>query len=308
MLSVDALTNAKNNKNRASSKYYKNFDGFADVEVKPKFVLNRDMSFFTIGSCFARNVENHLLSNKVSLQSQMPKVQGDFFKATGPDRTGYQNVYTPGSILEFSRLVKHEDPMHSIVELNGLYYDLLTHGLKGLPLKEVQSIRENMLSVYRNIKQTDVLIMTLGYVEAWYYKKCSSWVNQSPADPQLRKIAEDFELQILDADSVYSMLQEAIKNFKEVNPSIKFIITVSPVPLGSTFSEEHILVANQRSKAVQHTVAQRLFKEREDVDYFPSYEMVSLSDRKIAFEEDHIHVKQSLVAQVMKRFMSSYFI
>ncbi|WP_334050865.1 GSCFA domain-containing protein [Alteromonas gracilis] len=302
-----ALQNAKQNKNRATSKYYKTYEGIAELDFKPKFKFNKDTSFFTIGSCFARNVENYLMQKKVPLLSKMPNVSGEYFAAGGKDRSGYQNVYTPGSVLEASRLVALEDRSHAIAEVNGLYYDLITHGLKGLEEANAVAIREAMLDVYQNIKHTDVMVITLGYTEAWYYKPANAWVNQSPANPKLRALSEDFELVVFDFEKTKIIIEEALSNFRKVNANIKFVITVSPVPLGSTFTEDHILVANQRSKSTLHTVAHQLTSTFNDVDYFPSYEIVSLSNREIAFEEDNIHVRSTMVAKVMDCFFKQYF-
>lgn len=307
MKAETALKMAKHNKFRATAKYYKTFNEFAEVDTPPKFKLSKNNTFFTIGSCFARNVENHLIKNKIPLLSKMPNVEGRLFKSGGEARTGYQNVYTPGSVLEMSRLINSNDKYHSIVENKGLHYDLLTHGLNGLSEEECKNVRDGMLESYTKIASTDVLIVTLGYIEAWYFGPAKSWVNQSPAEPKLRSIASDFEFKVLEYEKIHSMLTVAINNFKLQNPLIKFIFTVSPVPLGSTFTDDHILVANQRSKSTLHAVAQKLSREFDEVDYFPSYEMVSLSDRKYAFMEDNMHVKSSVVASVMERFFKNYF-
>ena len=302
-----ALNNAKINKSRATTKYYRQFQDIAELSFTPKFKLNNKTSFFTIGSCFARNVENYLQQKKVPLLSKMPSVAGELFVAGGNDRSGYENVYTPGSVLEASKLVNLADRFHCIKELNGFWYDLITHGLKGLEKEEALAIRESMLNVYQNIRQTDVLVITLGYTEAWYYTPAEAWVNQSPANPKLRSLSDQFELVVLNFEQTKLILEEALSNFREVNQNIKFIVTVSPVPLGSTFTQDHILIANQRSKSTLHTVAHYLAETQEDVDYFPSYEIVSLSNRTAAFEEDNIHVKSSMVSKVMECFFNSYF-
>lgn len=302
-----ALQNAKENKNRATSKYYRTYSGFAEPTFLPKFKFDKETRFFTIGSCFARNVENYLTMKKVPLLSKMPNVPGEFFTAGGKERSGYQNVYTPGSVLEASKLIGLTDSQHAISEVDGKYFDLITHGLNGLEKEDALSIRESMLEVYQNIKETDVLIITLGYTEAWFHSPSRAWVNQSPANPKLRSLSEEFELILLDYEHTCNILKEALKNFREASPNIKFVITVSPVPLGSTFTKDHILIANQRSKSTLHAAAHHLTSIFNDVDYFPSYEMVSLSQREIAFEDDNIHVKSSMVAKVMESFFDGYF-
>lgn len=299
---------AKSNKHRAATKYYKTFDTFADVELKPKIELSAASNFFTIGSCFARNVESFFNKESITYLSQVPNVDGMLFKTGGVNRNGYQNVYTPGSILEMSRLCFHKNKYHSIIEQNGLYYDLLTHGLLGLPKDKAYHIRDGILSSYERLVDTDVVIITLGYIESWLYSPEKSWVNQSAAEPKLRRRSDDFEFFLLDEEVTYQLLLEAIENFKRFNPQMKFVFTVSPVPLTSTLTSEHILVANQRSKSTLHCAALRLYRELEYVDYFPSYEMITLSKQSFAYKDDFIHVKAEAVGRVMERFLKSYLI
>lgn len=302
-----ALNNAKINKDRATSKYYKDYQGFATLTHSPKFKLSTETTFFTIGSCFARNIEFYMTRKKIPFLSQVPLVDGEHFKMGGNPRAGYQNVYTPGAVLEASRLTLRDDPNFGIAEVEGLHYDLLTHGLKGLEIDTAKEVRQGLIKTYNNLEKSDVVIITLGFIEAWYHNPSKAWVNQSPADPKLRKIAEEFSFEVLNENETLAILEEAIENFHKINPNLKFIFTVSPVPLGSTFTQEHILVANQRSKSTLHCVAQHLWRKYDFVDYFPSYEIVSLSERKLAFEDDNIHVKSEVVSKVMDCFFKSYF-
>lgn len=303
-----AFNEARQNKCRSNLKFFSDFDGYADFTHVPKFQLDNTSNVYTIGSCFARNIERHLKEQKIPFLSGVPNVPGEYFKIGGMDRTGYQNVYTPGSVFEMSRLIARTDENHSIVESGGLFYDLLTHGLNGQELATVKTIRKGLLNTYNKLKETQILIITLGYTEAWYYKPDKSWVNQSPAEPKLRKLAKDFSFEMLDEIKVYKLLCDAIENFKCINPNLRFIFTVSPVPLTSTFTRDHIAIANQRSKSILHCVSQRLWRTFDNVDYFPSYEFVTLSNRNLAFKEDNIHVKQEMVSKVMDRFFKSYYI
>jgi len=192
-----ALNNAKINKDRATSKYYKDYQGFATLSHSPKFKLSTETTFFTIGSCFARNIEFYMTRKKIPFLSKVPLVDGEHFKMGGSPRAGYQNVYTPGAVLEASRLILRDDPNFGITEVEGLHYDLLTHGLKGLEIETAKEIRQGLIETYENLDKSDVVIITLGFIEAWYHDPSKAWVNQSPADPKLRKIAEEFSFEVL---------------------------------------------------------------------------------------------------------------
>lgn len=54
------------------------------------------------------------------------------------------------------------------------------------------------------------------------------------------------------------------------------------------------------------TLAQELADGDPHIDYFPSFEMVMLSDRQTAFREDFIHVRDPMVARIMSHFIMKY--
>jgi|SRR5665213_1678564 len=70
-------------------------------------------------------------------------------------------------------------------------------------------------------------------------------------------------------------LEETIELIRSVNPAIRFVLTVSPVPLIATASGQHVLVATVQSKSTLRAVAGDLAADRSEIDYFPSYEIVS---------------------------------
>lgn len=60
-----------------------------------------------------------------------------------------------------------------------------------------------------------------------------------------------------------------------INPEIKFIYTVSPVPLTATAESEHILIANNFSKALLRAAVGTHVKLSKNANYFPSYELIT---------------------------------
>jgi len=74
------------------------------------------------------------------------------------------------------------------------------------------------------------------------------------------------------------------------------LVTVSPVPLLSTFRDVDVLVANTYSKSVQRAAIDEFIADADGVDYFPSYEFVMLSNPTIAWSRgDYRHVNADLV-------------
>jgi hypothetical protein len=90
------------------------------------------------------------------------------------------------------------------------------------------------------------------------------------------------------------------------NPGLKFLLTVSPVPLTATASDKHVLVATTYSKAVLRAVAGKLAETFEDVDYFPSFDLLSSASTRGAFHSDDARqITEPGVEAVMRIFFEA---
>jgi hypothetical protein len=102
--------------------------------------------------------------------------------------------------------------------------------------------------------------------------------------------------------------QTALEEFRErlirLNPAAKMIVTVSPVPLEASFTGPDVLSVNTLSKSILRVAADALAKTHDDVDYFPSYEMIVLGDNSYA--PDWRHVSDRAVSKVVSRFLYAY--
>ena len=104
-----------------------------------------------------------------------------------------------------------------------------------------------------------------------------------------------FSFRQLDVFDVMPLLSEALGSLDALNK--KIILTVSPVPIQTTFTNEDCVIANEFSKSVLRVCAQRLSKHYRNVDYFPSYEVVRTLGLT-GYEDDNIHVKNSVVEKI----------
>jgi hypothetical protein len=98
-------------------------------------------------------------------------------------------------------------------------------------------------------------------------------------------------------------LQDVLKMFKQINPSLRVILTVSPVPLTATNSGKHVLVATMQSKSTLRAIAGYVSDVRKFVDYFPSYEIINSAPFKgMFFEHNERSVSPHGVNHVMRQF------
>src|SRR5206468_1674765 len=91
---------------------------------------------------------------------------------------------------------------------------------------------------------------------------------------------------------VIADLNRFLDQLRDVNPEAKVILTVSPVPLVATYEDRHVLQATTYSKAVLRVSAETIRTENQNVDYFPSYEIITGQfNRGRYFEDDLRSVK-----------------
>ena len=105
---------------------------------------------------------------------------------------------------------------------------------------------------------------------------------------------------LFDLKRVRSLLQRR-------NPKMRFLFTVSPVPLTATASGKHVLVATTYSKSTLRSVCGAMTDRFPDVDYFPSYELIaSPFSRGFFFEPNMRSVTTGGVNSVMRVFFSEH--
>ena len=91
---------------------------------------------------------------------------------------------------------------------------------------------------------------------------------------------------------------------KKNNPA-NVIFTVSPVPLGATFRNIDVVMANEESKSILRVAAAEIEKEFKNAFYFPAYEFCKYSTH--VFEDDGRHVKPAMVDKIVQLFLNTYF-
>ena len=93
-----------------------------------------------------------------------------------------------------------------------------------------------------------------------------------------------------------------MKGLRDGRP-FKILLTVSPVPLTATASGRHVLASTVYSKSILRSVAGQLSLSQKNIDYFPSYEIVTNPRmHSTAFADNLRSVRGEAVEAVMKHF------
>lgn len=163
--------------------------------------------------------------------------------------------------------------------------------------------RAEIDAIYDQLPRSEVLIVTLGLIEAWFDTQTGSYLNRKPPTAEFDAAPDRYVLRVFDVDDAYPMLAAAFSLLDEAD--LHVVVTVSPVPLYATFSGEDAIIANSLSKAVLRVCAHRLANDFSRVDYFPSFE-IATSGGLANFYRDQLHVRSDVVSTITRYMVSLY--
>jgi tetratricopeptide (TPR) repeat protein len=150
------------------------------------------------------------------------------------------------------------------------------------------------------------MVLTLGLIEAWYDREQSIYVQETPVGKAFAKHSHRFGFEQLSYEHCHAFVRRSVEAVREINPTIKILVTTSPVPLTRTFTEDDIITANMQSKSILRAVAGDVAAANSAMDYFPSYESVTMTKSWDVWDYDMLHVSDSFVGKVVSRLTEVY--
>lgn len=298
---------------------------YADYAVLNVPKLDRSFAHndpvFAMGSCFAREIESALMARGHNVVSMDKKAidRPEFMtpehpvKGHGP-RTGFFHRYTPSSMLQEFRQSFDEIPGWTDTSLLSRYGDdILDLNYSHLPgidtsIEATATRRRVARELVQQSVRARMVVLTLGYVEAWLHRPSGLWANT--VHPKLfRQHPDEFEFRLLSIEDVVGTLEgiHDLLSRRSETGDFTIFVTVSPVPLAMTFTGDDIVVANAASKAILRVAAGAFAAAHDNVVYFPSYEMVTHSRQDLAWRADRLHVTREMVDRIVATFQASYF-
>lgn len=274
------------------------------IDVRPSFLIDPDDRIFVIGSCFAREIDTVLTC-------------AGFHVGGGSVGNKYNNF----SMLQSLAWTLGAATFHEglIAEMNdNQWFDGHRHPVEyhASPIVAVQSHREALDRVRGALNDADVIIITLGLVEAWRDKAADAWLNCTPP-----KNVCDYVNRYECVRTTHGQNLDALLRIFELlndHKPRRIVCSVSPVPLFATFTDDDVLVANAYSKATLRSVVSEAIADANErgasIDYFPSYELATLAPRESVWREQHAngdsdgrHVRPEFVRDViLPAFMNRY--
>jgi hypothetical protein len=279
--------------------------GVATVEMSPTFQFSQADRIFTIGSCFAREIERALSGLGFDVAAR------DYIEAN-PGGAPILNKYVPQAMLNEMRwaLAGETFPEETYQDAgSGLFHDpsLAPTGQPPADLETVKARRAAVTALFQQIPQCRVVVVTLGLVEAWYDTQAGIFLNGAPTMQSVQADPDRYVMHLLSYDDIVKCLEDIHALLVgHGHPDFKLLVTVSPVPFKATFTGNDALVANTYSKSVLRAAVEAFVRSHDNTDYFPSYEIVTLTDRSTAYLEDCIHINSGVVDRIMTSVVSHY--
>ena len=141
-------------------------------------------------------------------------------------------------------------------------------------------------------------VFTLGTNHVYVLNETGEIVDNCRKRPQ--RLFTEHELSV---DECADYLREAVTMLRQINSSVRIIITVSPIRYA-----KYGFHGSQLSKATLLLAADKLTKEMDNVVYFPAYEIVNDELRDYRFyREDMLHPTDQAVEYIWQRFGETFF-
>jgi hypothetical protein len=239
----------------------------------------------TIGSCFSDAIGSQLTSNK-------------FRASVNP----FGIIYNPQSIHKIVRyIVKNEPiPENTFLQRDDLFlnYDFHSEYASG-SLEELKNrLTSNIKSAHLFLREAQWLILTYG--TSWIYERIDTHEVVANCHKMPQRI---FTKSLMTQKRIVDSFQEMYSLLKSFNPSIKIILTVSPVR-----HLKETLELNSVSKAILRVTCHTLSEQHNDVHYFPSYEIMMDDLRDYRFyKPDMIHPSEVAEEYIWQKFAERYF-
>lgn len=283
----------------------------------PKFPVSRDMAVATAGSCFAQHVGRALRGAGLAVLDAEPAPPG-----LDPDsarRFGfglysgrYGNIYTTRQLLQLLQDAAHPRTRpEAIWTRDGRFYDALRPGTEPEGLESADELRQlrafHLSRLSAMLRQCALFVFTLGMTEAWVDAATGTVFPSAPgilADPpaSAQVVFHNFSFAEVLAD-----LTAAFDLLRGFNPQMRLLLSVSPVPLTATATSRHVLAATMASKAILRAVVDDFTRDRPEVDYVPSFEIITNPAAKGRFFAANLRsVTQEGVDLVMAQFLQAH--
>lgn len=291
--------------------------GGVDPVVHARFRITPEDRISTMGSCFAQHLSRHLERSGLGYHVAETAPAGmDPAEARrrqyGTFSARYGNVYTVDQAVQLVRRAYGDlEPVDEAWTRGSVLVDPFRPQVEPDGFADLAALRvdrtAHLAATRAAVEEADVLVFTLGLTEAWRSRHDGCVFPVAPGVSGGEWSPDDHEFVNSTVEEVTRSLDELCELLRSVNPQLRVLLTVSPVPLIATYEDRHVLVSTTLSKAVLRVAADAALRRFDFVDYFPSFELIASSSAGGQYlEPDLREVRDVGVAHVMRCFSRHY--
>lgn len=281
---------------------------------EPKFQISPKDKVSTYGSCFAQHIGRALRVRGFTWYQCEPAPSG--LSAANLVRFNYDifssrtaNIYTTSLLRQWAEWAFGNKPVpEEVWEANGRFFDPFRPRIEPdgfVSVEELRRSREEALRAFRqSVTEANFFVFTLGLTERWLNTLHGYEYPMCPGTAGGTFSSDVHAFDNMSFQDVLEALRGAMQILRKANPKLRFILTVSPVPLTATKSGKHVLIATMQSKSILRAVAGQIADHSGRVDYFPSYEIISSPVFRGSFFEPN---QRSVAAAGVKFVMDTFF-
>ncbi len=249
-----------------------------------KHKISLDSQLLTLGSCFADVVGNQLKDNKLKVE-------------VNP----FGTLFNPLSIFKILSLTytQADERLYVQNQEAWVHYDFHSQ-FSGNAKEELrESINQKLSDIHSYLTpHTSHLILTFG--TSFIYKLLQPQTYVANCHKMPKNLFEKDLLSVKDICKSFAILH---KELKQINPDLRIILTVSPVR-----HTKDGMAENQVSKSILRAACHYLTADYQDVEYFPSYEIMMDDLRDYRFyKPDMIHPNEVAEQYIFEKFSDTYF-
>lgn len=250
------------------------FDMNAVPSVTAGFTIAPTDRVVSAGSCFAQHLARQLPTRGFRYLVTETGPEDRLF-GVYPARFG--NVYTVRQLLQlFERAYGLFEPKDEAWRWGDVWVDPFRPNVEPAGFATMQALqadrRSHLAAVRRMFEQCDVFVFTLGMTEAWVSDADGAVFPLAPGVHGEPVEGETCHFHNFSVPEMVDDLQCFVRRLRILNPSVKLVLSVSPVSIAATYEPRHVLVSNSYTKAALRVVADMTVRGDDRATYFPSYE------------------------------------
>lgn len=273
-------------------------------ELRPEFLLLGrtslalpvDARIAFLGPCYARELKERMRASGYHV------VQTEQNAWARHGSAGWERVFSSANAWQQLRdIARGEVAPHRLHWFRGKARDVFRYKVSYDSLSQAQyDLPEHLAAGARAIREANVFLWVVSRSEVWQDTRRNFFYSQPPP-PELCPPTELATL-TLDTSENKRYLEEGCRFLLEVNPSLRIVLALNPLPQFHTIGERNVIEQSVLGKASLRIAIEDVCRAMpEKVRYFPAFEALFAS-RSYSFDDDNYHLSEQALRTARNLF------